>query len=131
MNICILVLTNTQKSDGASRIRPVKLIAEFEKYHTNLNVYYLREGDKVRQLFFKFLFNKTKFDLCYIEPHTFPLSFSEKLIILIHLGLKVKYMYNMETPYQLGSLRKNLIEILKEWNGLLIIQKHLMKKIRN
>ena len=29
MKICILVLTNTQKADGASRIRPVKLINEF------------------------------------------------------------------------------------------------------
>ena len=106
MNICILVLTNTQKADGASRIRPVKLIAEFEKYHTNLNVYYLREGDKARQLIFKFLFNK-KFNLCYIEPHTYPLSFSEKLIIqaLKFKGTTISFFYrDAYWKYGIGNM---------------------------
>jgi len=121
MKICILVLTNTQKLDGASRIRPVKLISEFKKYQSALNVYYLREGDKPRKLFFKFLIKK-KFDLCYIEPHTFPLSLSEKIIISILKlrGTNIAFFYrDMNWKFNIG----------REYMSFLKWQKHYIRQL--
>tara|TARA_B100001250_G_scaffold61259_1_gene47877 strand:+ start:1572 stop:2630 length:1059 start_codon:yes stop_codon:yes gene_type:complete len=132
MNICILVLTNTQKPDGASRIRPVKLISEFKKNHSNLYTYYLREKDKPLRLLIKLLLNKRNIDLCYIEPHTYPLSLIEKIIIKVlkFKGAKIFFFYrDIYWKYQIGKDSMSFTKWYKLYFKQLISLKFICKNM--
>lgn len=123
MKICILVLTNINKADGASRIRPLKLIDSFKKYHPNLEIYYLRERrHKPLKVVSKLIINNEKIDLCYIESQTFPLSFREKLLIAI-LKLKgTKIFYFYRDMYWKFNIGRNSMSIFR-W------KKHYLKQL--
>ena len=114
LRILILIHTDLKKPDGASRIRPLAMLKAFQR--TNHIVDYLIQPKSFE--YFTLLLRQKKYNLCYIEPLTTPISNVQKSIIryLKKTGCWVSFFYrDIYWQYGLGIHLYNE----KTWNNLL------------
>ena len=85
LKILIVVSLDMRNQNGASNIRPAKLIQAFKKTAHKIDIIDApsrRDQRKnIIKLIIKNFFINKKYNLCYYEPSTYPLQKTEKLLI--------------------------------------------------
>ena len=85
LNILIVVSLDMRKQNGASNIRPAKMIEAFKKTAHNIDVIESpnrgRQRKNIVKNILKSIYTRKKYDICYFEPSTFPIQFFERMLI--------------------------------------------------
>ncbi len=85
LNILIVVSLSMHKQNGASNIRPAKIIEAFKQTTHNIDIIEspTRKTQRLNIIknILKNVFLKKKYDICYFEPSSYPIQKMEKQLI--------------------------------------------------